>query len=119
MHHAAALRVAAFIDVFKHHHAGSGKGSEHSPPPFVRQQQIHPHFSPIYLHTPLFLPLLSVLFLATGQMFSSTHQLLLMFFKLSELMVEGACAANQQQQLYFPPRFRQMMYSATYNCATD
>lgn len=40
---------------------------------------------------------------------------------LKRLAQDAACTANQkqQQQLYFPPQLMQMMYSTTYNCATD
>lgn len=37
--------VVALAEVFRHHHTGWGWRSGTTPPPFISQQQIHPHFS--------------------------------------------------------------------------
>lgn len=137
--------VMAFIEVFRHHHTGSGKRSGSMPPPFIPQQQIHPHFNHISLRTS---PSSSPVSFFTGLVrlqarcsLSHPRQLFLMF-PLENLLSssssstensadpslwkrhaqDAACTANQkqqQQQLYFPPQLMQMMYSTTYNCATD
>lgn len=135
------------LDVFRHHHTGSGKRSGNMSPPFILQQQIHPHFNPTSHNTPLLLPLLSVLYRLVGLLArcSLTHPYQLSFcfhcwsrrrrwctctfpLLLKTCQISNherhthdvACAANEkQQQLYFPPRHMQMMYSTTYNCATD
>lgn len=116
-------------------------------PPFIPQQQIHPHFNPTSHYAPPLLPPLSAFLQAVralSQMFFSmpvsvilalpllnqAHVSSFFFFyrKLGRSLIvkkrhaqDAACTANekQQQQLYFPPQYMQMMYSATYNCATD